>query len=49
MSKLYSKEDVNTDSRLGYLEDAINEIYERLAELEKTMKAATKKKVKRAK
>ena len=38
MSKLYSKEDVNTDKRLGCLEDALNEIYERLEELERKTK-----------
>ena len=42
MSKLYSKEDVNTDKRLGCLEDAISEIFERLDQLERARKQAAK-------
>lgn len=38
MSKLYSKEDINSDKRLGCLEDAITEIFERIEDLERKMK-----------
>ena len=38
MSKLYSKEDVNVDKRLGYIEDALNEVFARLEELERPTK-----------
>ena len=38
MSKLYSKEDVNVDKRLGSLEDALIEIFERLDALERKTK-----------
>lgn len=38
MSKLYSKEDVNTDKRLGSLEDALIEVFERLEALERKTK-----------
>jgi hypothetical protein len=38
MSKLYSKEDVNIDKRLGCAEDAISELYERVAALERKTK-----------
>lgn len=38
MSKLYSKEDINIDKRLGCLEDAITEIFERIEDLERKMK-----------
>lgn len=48
MSKLYSREDINIDKRLGYCEDALNEVFERLAALEaktKPPKNVLKKKV----
>lgn len=38
MSKLYSREDINIDGRLGYLEDALNEVFDRLAALERKTK-----------
>ena len=38
MSKLYSREDINIDKRLGYCEDALNEAFERLAVLERKTK-----------
>ena len=38
MSKLYSKEDVNTDKRLGSLEDALIEVFERIEALERKTK-----------
>lgn len=42
MSKLYSKEDINVDKRLGYLEDALNEVFERLDQLERARSKAGK-------
>ena len=48
MSKL-SKEDININGRLGYLEDALNEIYERLAALERADLAALKRAAKKKK
>lgn len=44
MSKLYSREDINIDKRLGYCEDALNEVFERLAALERKTKLRLPKK-----